>query len=151
MANGGVSERLDTLATTLIGESLDALADRGELGVVASVVDVADERLTFGTADAPVDEGLEWARDWVSGLAAGTLDREALGEPVAWAICYLGAVEDPASATSRPGYRDALICEFGEKGAAGAWSSYQLVTGIGAGDAFACTDPLPAGEVENLL
>ncbi len=156
---GAVSARLDGLATTLIGEALDALAETGELGVVASVVDAADERLTFGSADAPVDEGLEWARSWVEGLAAGTLDREALREPVAWAICYLGAVAasevaedapDAAPALS-PGYHDALICEFGEKGAPAAWSSYQLVSGLGKGDDFAFTDPLPAGEVEPLI
>ena len=145
-----VSERLDELATTLIGEALDRLADEGELGVVASVVDGRGERLTFGSSAEPADEGLAWARDWVQGLAAGTIDRERLGEPVAWAICYLGAVEVPG-AKGAPGYQDALICEFCEKGAPAAWSSYQLVTGIGKGDALAYTDPLPAGEVEPLL
>ncbi len=156
---GQVSARLDELATTLIGEALDALAEKGELGVVASVVDGADERLTFASEDAPAEEGLEWARSWVEGLAAGTVDREALGEPEAWAICYLGAVaareaaEDAPSAASglSAGYHDALICEFGEKGAPAAWSSYQLVSGLGAGDGFSFTDPLPAGEVEPLL
>ncbi len=146
---GRVSERLDALATELIGESLDRLAETGELGVVASVVDAADERLTFGSSAELVEDGLEWARSWIEGLAAGTVDRETLGEPQAWAVCYLGAVAEGEDGEG--GFADALICEFGEKGARAAWSSYQLVSGLGAGEGFAYTDPLPAGEVEPLI
>ena len=60
--------------------------------------------------------------------------------PACYAIAYLGAVADDDDV-----FRDALILEFGERGAECGYSAFSLVEGIGAGDNLAWSDPAPAG------
>lgn len=142
-----ISELLDELSCELLGEAFDQLAEGKDLGVVASVCDAAGERLTCSFESDFTDSCLEKARDWVQSGAHEEAGTQAIGNPQCYAICYRGAV----GAAESDDYADAVLLEFGEKGAKCAWSAYSFIDGVGEGNNFRYTDPEPAGETENLL
>ncbi len=144
--NGGVSEQTDELGSTLMGEALDRLADDGALSVVASAVDAAGQRMTCEFDEDSTEQCLEAAREWVRQGARGEDNSRVIGKLTCYAIAYLGAVADEDDV-----FRDALILEFGERGAESGYSAFSLVEGIGAGDDLAYSDPAPAGETPCLL
>lgn len=142
----GVSAELDELSSTLVGDALDLLADGQDINVLLVVQDAAGETASFEFADDGPEATLLAAYDRVKELVKSHGDSIArIGEPIRYALVYEGAVADDAGV-----YQDALILEFSEKGWQ-AYSAFSLYEGKGAGDAFAWTDPAPAGEVEPLL
>ena len=141
-----ISPELDELSCDLMGEALDRLAEGADVNVLLVVGDAADSAVSFEFAEDGEEACLQGARNKVRSLARKHGDAESgLGDPRYYALCYEGAVADDAGA-----FADALIMEFGEKGRP-AYSAYSLFEGRGAGDAFAWSDPAPAGEVESLL
>lgn len=144
--DGGVSAQTDELGSTLMGEALDKLAAGDALSVVASAVDAHGERVTCEFDDDSAEVCLEAAREWVRNGARGEDNARVIGKPACYAIAYLGAVADEDDA-----FRDALILEFGERGAECGYSAFSLVEGIGSGKRFRYTDPAPAGELSCLL
>ena len=144
--NGGVSEQCDGLGSELMGEALDKLAAGDALSVVASAVDAHGERVTCEFDDDSAEQCLEAARTWVRNGARGEDNARVIGKPACYAIAYLGAVADEDDA-----FQDALILEFGDRGAACGYSAYSLIDGIGSGKRFRYTDPAPAGELSCLL
>lgn len=143
---GGVSELCDELGSELLGEALDKLATGDALSVVATALDASGQRVTCEFDDDSAEVCLEAAHTWVSRGARGEDGSKAIGKPTCYAIAYQGAVADEDDV-----FRDALILEFGDRGAACGYSAYVLVEGIGKGDAFRYTDPAPAGELACLL
>lgn len=142
----GVSPQTDELSSTLMGDALDLLADEGTLDVLLVVQDGQGRVASLSFGDDGPEACLEGAHRMVRDLAAGRGEAEAgIGEPVRYAICYLGAVADDAGA-----YHDAVILEFGERGWH-SYSAYSLVGGVGEGEGFRWTEPVAAGEVEALL
>ena len=144
--NGGVSEQCDGLGSELMGEALDKLAAGDALSVVASAVDAHGERVTCEFDDDSAEQCLEAARTWVRNGARGEDNASVIGKPACYAIAYLGAVADEDDA-----FQDALILEFGERGAECGYSAFSLVEGVGSGKRFRYTDPAPAGELSCLL
>ena len=144
--NGGVSEQCDGLGSELMGEALDKLAAGDALSVVASAVDAHGERVTCEFDDDSAEQCLEAARTWVRNGARGEDNARVIGKPACYAIAYLGAVADEDDA-----FQDALILEFGDRGAACGYSAYSLIDGIGSGKRFRSTEPAPAGELSCLL
>lgn len=142
-----ISELLDTLSCELLGETFDQLAEGKDTSVVASVCDKQGQRLTCAFEADFTDACLEKAREWVRMGAHEEAGSRAIAEPVCYAICYRGAIGEAESAD----YADAVLLEFGEKGAKCGWSAYSYIDGVGQGDSFRYTDPAPAGETENLL
>ena len=120
--NGGVSAQTDELGSTLMGEALDRLAAGEDFSVVATAADCQGQRMTC-------EDG-----------------SKVIGKPTCYAIAYQGAVADEDEA-----FQDALILEFGDRGAACGYSAYSLIDGIGSGKRFRYTDPAPAGELSCLL
>ena len=149
---GNISEGLDMLSCELMGEALDRLAEGEDISVVASVMDSRGERVTCAFEDDAPDVCLAAARDWVTSAARSHAsgprgaDTSSIGEPQCYAIAYEGAVADADDVFS-----DALILEFGDRGAQTAYSAYALVENKGKPDRFAWSDPAPAGEVMPLL
>ena len=144
--NGGVSEQCDALGSELMGEALDKLAAGDALSVVASAIDAAGERVTCEFDDDSAEVCLEAAHDWVKRGARAQDGSKVIGKPVCYAIAYQGAVADEGE-----NYQEALILEFGDRGAECGYSAYSLIDGIGAGKRFRYTDPAPAGELPCLL
>ncbi len=130
-----VSAQLDELTSTLIGDALDLLADRGSLNVLLVLQTANDDVVSLEFADDDAERLLQEARQRVR--STKNADR--------FAIAYEGAVENEDGV-----FADALIVEFGERGCP-CFSAYCLFEGRGAGDSFRWTDPAPAGEVEALL
>ena len=150
-----ISAELDQLSCELMGEVLDMLAKGTEILVVASVMDASGERLTCAFEEDSPELCLDAAREWVrsGGKASGAASKAGsplVGKACYYAIAYEGAVDDPDDPTDEA-YHDALLLEFGERGAETAYSAYSLVEGVGKGDGFRYTDPAPAGEVPCLL
>lgn len=150
-----ISPALDQLSCELLGEALDMLADGKEILAVASVMDADGERLTCAFEEDSPELCLEAAHAWVrcGGKAGGTASHarsQVIGKAQCYAIAYEGAVAD-GQGTDGEAYNDALILEFGERGAETAYSAYVLVDKLGAGDDFRYTDPEPAGELPCLL
>ena len=143
---GGVSEACDELGSELMGEALDKLAAGEQLSVVASALDASGQRVTCEFDDDSAEVCLDAAHTWVSGGARGQDGSKSIGKPVCYAIAYQGAVADEDDA-----FQDALILEFGDRGASCGYSAYALVDGIGKGNGFRYTDPAPAGELPCLL
>ena len=144
---GNISPELDELSCELLGEALDLLAVGENVNVLLVVQDAAGAVAPFEFADDGAEECLEGAYAKVKELASAKGDPKAgLGKPIRYAICYEGAVADDESGC----FLDAVILEFGEKGTP-TFSAFSLYEGKGAGDAFAWTDPAPAGEVPSLL
>lgn len=144
--DGGVSAQTDELGSTLMGEALDKLAAGDALSVVASAVDAHGERVTCEFDDDSAEVCLEAAREWVRRGAKAQDGSKVIGKPTCYAIAYQGAVADEDDV-----FRDALILEFGERGAECGYSAFSLVEGIGSGKRFRYTDPAPAGELSCLL
>lgn len=144
--DGGVSAQTDELGSTLMGEALDRLAAGEDFSVVATAADSQGQRMTCEFDDDSAEQCLEAARTWVRNGARGEDNARVIGKPACYAIAYLGAVADEGDA-----FQDALILEFGERGAACGYSAYSLIDGIGSGKRFRYTDPAPAGELSCLL
>lgn len=144
--NGGVSAQTDELGSALMGEALDRLAADEDFSVVATAADSQGQRMTCEFDDDSAEQCLEAARTWVRNGARGEDNARVIGKPTCYAIAYLGAVADEDDV-----FRDALILEFGERGAECGYSAFSLVEGIGAGDDLAWSDPAPAGETPILL
>lgn len=144
--NGGVSAQTDELGSTLMGEALDRLATGEDFSVVATAADSQGQRMTCEFDDDSAEQCLEAARTWVRNGARGEDNARVIGKPTCYAIAYLGAVADEDDV-----FRDALILEFGDRGAACGYSAYSLIDGIGSGKRFRYTDPAPAGELSCLL
>lgn len=144
--NGGVSAQTDELGSTLMGEALDRLATGEDFSVVATAADSQGQRMTCEFDDDSAEQCLEAARTWVRNGARGEDNARVIGKPACYAIAYLGAVADEDDV-----FRDALILEFGDRGAACGYSAYSLVEGVGSGKRFRYTDPAPAGELSCLL
>lgn len=144
--NGGVSAQADELGSTLMGEALDRLAAGEDFSVVATAADSQGQRMTCEFDDDSAEQCLEAARTWVRNGARDEDNARVIGKPACYAIAYLGAVADEDDV-----FRDALILEFGERGAECGYSAFSLVEGIGSGKRFRYTDPAPAGELSCLL
>ena len=144
--NGGVSAQTDELGSTLMGEALDRLATGEDFSVVATAADSQGQRMTCEFDDDSAEQCLEAARTWVRNGARGEDNARVIGKPTCYAIAYLGAVADEDDV-----FRDALILEFGDRGAACGYSAYSLIDGIDSGKRFRYTDPAPAGELSCLL
>ena len=144
--NGGVSAQTDELGSTLMGEALDRLATGEDFSVVATAADSQGQRMTCEFDDDSAEQCLEAARTWVRNGARGEDNARVIGKPACYAIAYLGAVADEDDV-----FRDALILEFGERGAECGCSAFSLVEGVGSGKRFRYTDPAPAGELSCLL
>lgn len=142
----GITPELDDLSSTLMGTAFDMLAEGDDVNVLLVVEDDKGNTDSFAFAEDGIEECLEGAREKVRQLARSNGEAESgLGDPVRYAITYEGAVADEEGA-----YQDALLLEFGERGYK-SFSAYSFFTGKGEGDAFAWTDPAPAGELEPLL
>ena len=139
-----ISQELDILSCDLLESALDALAEGMEFSVLISMEDEAGEKEIRCIDDDTLIACLDEAHDYITSLA-NTSDKDVLSL-VRYAICYPGTVE-----TEENPIADALILEFGEKGMDVAYSAYSLVAGVGQGELFSWTDPLPAGEVELLV
>lgn len=144
--NGGVSAQAVELGSTPMGEALDRLAAGEDFSVVATAADSQGQRMTCEFDDDSAEQCLEAARTWVRNGARGEDNARVIGKPACYAIAYLGAVADEDDV-----FRDALILEFGERGAECGYSAFSLVEGIGSGKRFRYTDPAPAGELSCLL
>lgn len=144
--NGGVSAQADELGSTLMGEALDRLAAGEDFSVVATAADSQGQRMTCEFDDDSAEQCLEAARTWVRNGARSEDNARVIGKPTCYAIAYQGAVADEDDA-----FQDALILEFGDRGAACGYSAYSLIDGIGSGKRFRYTDPAPAGELSCLL
>lgn len=132
---GVVSQELDELSSTLMGDALDLLAEGCAVNVLLVLQEENGNVTPLEFADDSTDVLLEGARSRVRS------SRDA----VRYALVYEASVQvDDGS------YADALILEFGEKGKP-SFSAYSLFEGRGKGDAFRWTDPAPAGEEEPLL
>ncbi|MBM6774467.1 hypothetical protein [Olsenella profusa] len=133
----GVSPQTDELASTLMGDAFDLLADGEPFEVLLAVQDAGGRVSSYEFVDDGPEACLEGARARV---------REAAGHgAVRYAIAYEGAVADDDGS-----FADALLLEFGERGYR-SYSAFSLIDGKGAGDGFTWTDPAPAGEMEPLL
>lgn len=142
----GVSDELDELSSTLVGDALDLLADGFDVGALLVVQDARGQVASYEFADDGPEELITAARECVKKLAKTHGDaKDGLGDPVRYALVYEGMVCDEDGA-----FLDALLLEFGERGWK-AYSAYSLYQGKGAGDQFEWTDPAPAGEIDPLL
>jgi hypothetical protein len=141
----GVSQATDELSAALLGDALDILAAGKDMGVLVVVEDNAGEVASFELTDDGPEELVAGAYERVRSLARGKDVPAGFAHPVRYALVYEGAVADEEGA-----YHDALLLEFGEKGYR-SYSAYSYVKGRGQGDAFAWSEPAPAGEVEPLL
>lgn len=142
----GVSEELDELSSTLVGDALDLLAEGNDVNVLLVVQDREGAISSFEFADDDPESMIDAAHDRVRKLVKKHGDSiEGIGEPIRYAMVYEGMVADEDEA-----YQDALMLEFGEKGWY-AYSAFSLFKGKGAGEDFVWTDPAPAGEIEPLI
>ncbi len=132
---GSVSQELDELSSTLMGDALDRLAEGQTVNVL----------LVIQNEDGDVTP-LEFSNDSAEVLLEGARSRvRSAREAIRYALAYEASVQmDDGS------YADALLLEFGEKGQP-SFSAYSLFEGRGKGDDFRWTDPAPAGEEEPLL
>ena len=144
--DGVVSAQTDELGSTLMGEALDRLAAGEDFSVVATAADSQGQRVTCEFDDDSAEVCLEAAREWVRHGAKAQDGSKVIGKPTCYAIAYQGAVADEDDA-----FQDALILEFGDRGAVCGYSAYSLIDGIGSGKRFRYTDPAPAGELSCLL
>lgn len=131
----GVSPKTDELASTLMGDALDLLADGEPFVVLLAVQDESGEVSSYEFQDDGPEACLEGARARVAELPGA----------VRYAIAYEGAIEDEDGS-----FADALLLEFGERGYR-SYSAFSLVDGNGTGDGFTWSDPAPAGELPPLL
>ena len=132
---GVVSQELDELSSTLMGNALDLLAEGRAVNVLLVLQEKNGDVTPLEFADDSTDVLLEGARSRVRS------SRDA----VRYALVYEASVQMDDGI-----YADALLLEFGEKGRP-SFSAYSLFAGRGKGDGFRWTDPAPAGEEEPLL
>lgn len=130
-----VSEELDELSSTLMGDALNVLAEGDSMGVLVVIQDGVGEVASYEFVDDGPQALLDGARACIRKSRHG----------VRYALTYVGAIEMEDGT-----YAEALIMEFGERGKR-SYSAYSLFEGAGTGDAFRWTDPAPAGEEEPLL
>ena len=141
----GVTPELDELSGDLLGQALDLLADGADVHVLLVVEDAERHVASYEFDDDSEEQLIAGAYQRVRSLARSHGEKSSgIGDPVRYALVYEGAVELDGA------FEDALILEFGERGWQ-AYSAYLLIQGKGKGEAFAWTDPAPAGEVECLL
>lgn len=141
----GVTPELDELSGDLLGQALDLLADGVDVHVLLVVEDAERHVASYELDDDSEEQLIAGAYQRVRSLARSHGEKSSgIGDPVRYALVYEGAVELDGV------FEDALILEFGERGWQ-AYSAYLLIQGKGKGEAFAWTDPAPAGEVECLL
>lgn len=131
----GVSPKTDELASTLMGDAFDLLADGEPFVVLLAVQDESGEVSSYEFQDDGPEACLEGARARVAELPGA----------VRYAIAYEGAIEDEDGS-----FADALLLEFGERGYR-SYSAFSLIDGKGTGDGFTWSDPAPAGELPPLL
>lgn len=142
----GVSQELDVLSSSLMGEALDFLAEGKNVDMLLAVQDSKGNLASFSFSDDVPEELLRAAQAKIRELDRAGGDRETgLGRPQRYAMAYEGVVADETGA-----YQDALLLEFGERGWQ-SYSAYSFFEGRGRGEGFRWTDPAPAGEVEPLL
>ena len=141
----GVTPELDELSGDLLGQALDLLADGADVHVLLVVEDGDRHVASYEFDDDSEEQLIAGAYQRVRSLPRSHGEKSSgIGDPVLYALIYEGAVELDGA------FEDALILEFGERGWQ-AYSAYLLIQGKGKGEAFAWTDPAPAGEVECLL
>lgn len=142
-----ISQQLDNLSADLMGYSFDLLADGTDLGVQLSVADASGIVAAFSFQKDDTPACIAAAKHQLFDLVKSHGDKnQQLNDPIMYAFTYEGAID-----TGDSNYQDALIMEFGEKGAVTAWSAYSLIANKGKGESFTWSDPLPAGEVDLLL
>ena len=134
---GEVTPELDKLSCELLGEAFDRLAEGETFGVLLVVEDAERNATPYEFSADGADACLAAAYEQVTELA------EAVQR---YAIAYEGSVD----AEGTGAYSDAVILEFEERDWP-KYSAYSLVEGIGTGEDFGWTDPLPAGELPKLL
>ena len=137
-----ISEELDGMSCDLIETALDALACGMDISVLVSLENQEGQRLTQVFNDDSIVACLDGAKEYIASDQALV---EGLSV-VRYALTYLGSVEVEPEL-----FEDALILEYGEKGAEAAYSAYSLVSGIGEGENFLWTDPAPAGLCQLLV
>ncbi len=142
---GAVSPQLDAMVCDLIGFMLDELAAGRDPGVVSCMEDAAGNRSEAAFTDDGEEACLEAAQALIARSASGVPD-DGLGPVACYAIGCVGGVE------LEDGFADAVLVSFyerglvAENGAPTGYSAYVLYEGFGQGDAFAYSDPMPAGE-----
>lgn len=135
-----ISQQLDELSCDLMGVSLDALADGMDISVLLSYEDEEGNRQTQTFNDDSLIACLDAAHDYL-------VDSKNLpSRPIRYALTYVGSIAEVEDE-----YHDALIMEFGEKGAKCAYSAYSYIEGIGQGEAFMWSEPSAAGQLELLI
>lgn len=128
-----ISPLLDSLTCDLIGESLDTLAAGRELWPLLAYV-VADGEPVYLEFDGDdCEDCLEAARVQVSQLPS---------EASAYAIAYSGFVQIDEDGSMT----DALLVEFGERGADSAYSAYIPYRSGRTEEDFVSGEPMAAGE-----
>lgn len=135
-----ISTALDELTCELIGRCLDILAEGGDVWPTLTYCGAAGA--SCATALTFNEDGLE---DCLAEARAqaGDLDEDV----TCYALAYEGFVQldETGEAT------DALIVEFGERGAKTAYSAFVPYAVGRTPDDFRCGDPQPAGEEPLLL
>ena len=132
-AGSAISPLLDSITCELIGQCLDVLAEGGEVWPTISYCNPAGE----GACLSFDDDGLEDC------LAAARAKISELGPDIScYALAFEGFVQDEEMGTAQ----DALIVEFGERGADTAYSAYIPYRTGRTPEEFVSGEPLAAGE-----
>lgn len=139
-----VSPELDEMVCDLIGYMLDELAEGRDPGTAACAEDAHTGRIEAVFTDDGEEACLEAAQAFITQNARGNAD-EHLGTVDRYAIACTGAVELDGA------YRDAVLVSFYERALPVGYSAYVLYENPGQGDAFAWTEPAPAGEEPPLI
>lgn len=146
MRKEGVSAKTDQLASDLMGDAFDLLAEGPMNQVLLVVEDSASSVVSYSFADDGMEALLGGAYKKVRQLKDdGGSSEDGLGEPRRYALCYVGAVANEEGL-----FEEALLLEFGEVGYT-AYSAFSFIDKVGEGDEFCFSEPSPAGEVEALL
>ena len=137
-----ISTLLDAVACEAIGATLDLLAEGSEVHPTAYFAvhgenDAEPQVEQAEFSDDTPDLCLEAARNHVRGLK---------GKADVYAIAYDGFVQESEDEPAQ----DAVIVEFGERGAAAAYSALVLYAFEKDGT-LSYSDPQPAGEEQLLL
>ena len=141
---GAVSPALDEMVCDLIGYMLDELAAGEDPGVAACAEDAASGRVEAVFSDDGEEACLDAAREFVVRYARGSKE-DGMGPVDRYAIACAGCVEIDG------GYRDAVLVSFYERALSCGYSAYVLYENPGDEEAFAWSEPAPAGEEPPLL
>ncbi len=131
-----ISEELDALTCDAIGMALDNLADGDGIWPTLVLLHEDGDREFFVFEDDGLDICLTQARESVKELGQGCS---------CYALFYDGFFEQGDSLTD-----NALVVEFGERGAGCAYSAVVPYGNAGMGEQFWYDEPMPGGE-EKLL